>query len=155
MITSPLSGQKLMRKRWKALWVIVPTATATGAASATPTPSLETVKQAAVTAADIALMANIYNVYFEEEITQGEMIQLLKDAGILIAVGGTLLYGGIKVTESGLAEVLNFVPGVGWGVSGAITATVTLLVAGLFAMYCDSQARKGVVPLLNSRAAIA
>jgi uncharacterized membrane protein len=83
------------------------------------------------------------------------MVELLKDAGILIAVGGTLLYGGIKVTEAGLAEVLNFIPGIGWGVSGLITASVTALVAGLFAMYCDSQAQKGVVPLLRSRTAIA
>jgi hypothetical protein len=114
-----------------------------------PRPSVETIKQAGVTAADLTLMAGIYNIYFEEQIGQGEMIQLLKDAGILIAVGGTLLYGGIKVSESGLAEVLNFVPGVGWGISGLITASVTTMVGGLFAVYCDSNARKGVVPFLR------
>jgi hypothetical protein len=155
MITSPPSRLALNQKRWKTIWHIAPVALATGTASAMPTPTLETVKQAGVTAADITLMAGIYNIYFEEDIAKGEMIELLKDAGILIAVGGTLLYGGIKVSEAGLAEVLNFVPGAGWGVSGLITASVTAIVSGLFAFYCDSQAKKGIVPLLKSRVAIA
>ena len=64
-----------------------------------------------VAAADIALLAGIYNVYFDEDVTPANVIEMLKDAGLLIAVGGGVVYGGVKLTEAGLAEVLNFVPG--------------------------------------------
>jgi hypothetical protein len=135
-----------MSKRRKALWLIVPAATLTGGASGTPTPGLEVPKQAVVSAADIALLAGIYNVYFEEELGPANMIELLKNAGMLIAVGGSLVYGGVKLTEAGTAEVLNFVPGVGWLISGLITASVTATVASLWWLYCDGHARKGTIP---------
>jgi hypothetical protein len=136
-----------MSKRRKALWLIVPAATATGGVSGAPTPGLEGPKQVVVSAADIALLAGIYNVYFDDDITPSNMIEVLKEAGLLIAVGGSIVYGGVKLTEAGLAEVLNFVPGFGWLVSGVITASVTATVATLWWWYCDQQARQGMIPL--------
>jgi hypothetical protein len=144
-----------MRKRRKALWLIVPAATLTGGTSGAPTPGLEVPKQAIVSAADIALLAGIYNVYFDEDISPGNMIAVLKEAGILIAVGGSVVYGGVKLTEAGLAEVLNFVPGFGWLVSGMITASVTATVATLWWWYCDRHARNGAIPLMRSSPAVA
>jgi hypothetical protein len=61
------------------------------------------------------------------------------------------VYGGIKLTEAGLAEVLNFVPGFGWLLSGLITASVTASVASLWWWYCDRQARAGTVPLVRQQ----
>lgn len=149
------SRASLMKKRRKALWLIVPAATITGGASGAPTPGLEIPKQAAVSATDIALLAGIYNVYFDEEIAPASMVEVLKETGILIAVGGSIVYGGVKLTEAGLAEVLNFVPGFGWLISGLITASVTATVATLWWWYCDRQARSGLTPLTGGRPAIA
>jgi hypothetical protein len=151
----PLPRATLMSKRWKTLWLIVPTATLTGGAAGAPTPGLEAPKQAAVSAADIALLAGIYNVYFDEDISPANMMEMLKNAGILIAVGGSVVYGGVKLTEAGIAEVLNFVPGFGWLVSGMITASVTAAVALLWWWYCDRQARDGAIPLTGTRPVIA
>jgi hypothetical protein len=81
MITSPPSRSALLKKRWKTFWLIAPVATATGTASAAPTPTLESVKQAGVTAADIALMGGIYNIYFEEKITHGRWSNCSKMPG--------------------------------------------------------------------------
>jgi hypothetical protein len=141
------SRASLMKKRRKALWLILSTATLTGGASGAPTPGLEGPKQAVVTAADITLLAGIYNAYFDEDVSPTNMRELLKEAGILVAVGGSVVYGGVKFTEAGLAEVLNFVPGFGWLVSGLITASVTATVAAMWWWYCDYQARNGAIPL--------
>ena len=154
--TPPSPTQRsLMKKRRKARWLIVPAATFTGGTSGAPTPGLEIPKQAAVSAADIALLAGIYNVYFDEDINPANMVEVLKEAGVLVAVGGTLVYGSIKLTEAGLAEVLNFVPGLGWLLSGMITASVTAAVATLWWWYCDGYARRGATPLTAIRPATA
>ncbi len=145
----------LMKKRRKAFWLIVPVAALTGGTSGTPTPGLEFPKQAAVSAADIALMAGIYNVYFEEEVSPRDMPELLKQAGILIAVGGGVVYSGLKLTEAGAAEVLNFVPGFGWLLSSLVTTSVTATVAALWWWYCDRQARNGMKPVAGPRLGLA
>jgi hypothetical protein len=49
-----------------------------------------------VSAAHIALLAGIYNVYFDEDISLANMIEMLKNAAILIAVGGSVVYGGVN-----------------------------------------------------------
>jgi hypothetical protein len=71
----------LMNKRRKALWLIVPVAALTGGTSGTPTPGLEFPKQVAVSAADIALLAGIYNVYFEEDVSPKDMPELSSKLG--------------------------------------------------------------------------
>lgn len=151
--SSPASRLSLMKKRKSALWLIVPTATVTGGASGAPTPALELPKQLVVTAADVALLAGIYNVYFDEDIEPANMIELLMHSGMVIAVGGTVVYGGVKLTEVCLAEILNFVPGVGWLVSGMLTASVTATVATLWWWHCDRHARAGTIPWTGIRPA--
>jgi hypothetical protein len=146
------SRADLMKKRRKALWHIVPVAALTGGASGTPTPGFEFPKQAAVSTADIALLAGIYNLYFEEDVSPRDMPELLKQAGILIAVGGGVVYSGIKLSEAGAAEVLNFLPGLGWVLSSLVTSSVTATVAALWWWYCDRHARNGTKPLASSSA---
>jgi hypothetical protein len=54
------------------------------------------------------------------------------EAGLVISIGGGLAYGGVKLTETILAEVLNFVPVVGGLMSGIVTSSVTLTVGLLW-----------------------
>jgi uncharacterized protein (DUF697 family) len=153
----PLASRPLlMRKRWKTLALIVPAAAITGTASGAPTPGFEIPKQmAAVSTADIKLMAQIYKVYFGEDITTANMTELLTEAGLLVAVGGSMVYSGVKFSEAAIAEVLNFVPGAGWIASGLITASVTATVATLWWWYCDRQTRYGRTRLTGPRPAFA
>jgi len=55
--------------------------------------------------------------------------------------------GGVKATEAILAEVLNWVPVIGWVTSGAITASVTLTVGALWWWGCDTALREGTSPV--------
>jgi hypothetical protein len=60
-------------------------------------------------------------------------------------------YGGVKLTEGLLAEVLNFVPVIGWLASGLITASVTATVGVLWCWACDSALRRGTTPVMTIR----
>jgi uncharacterized protein (DUF697 family) len=142
----------LVRRRKKALWIIIAAAGATGSASTAPTTGLEIPKQAAVGLGDLALLGSIYNIYFDEEPDQDSMIEMLKEAGVLLAVGGGFAYGSVKLTEAVLAEILNFVPVVGWLVSGAITASVTTTVGSLWCWACDQALRRGTNPVAEIQA---
>ena len=77
---------------------------------------------------------------------------MLSDAGLKLVAGGAIAYAGVKTTEGLVAEVLNFVPGLGWMVSGLVTAAVTSTVAGAWWLYCDSKYRD-TTTLLVARSA--
>jgi hypothetical protein len=123
-----VSTYDLNKKRKKVLYALLGGAATTGVASGTPTPGLEAPKQAAIAIGDVVLMAGIYNIYFDDDMSVEGVKDMLLEAGLVTAVGGGLAYGGVKVTEAILAEVLNWVPVIGWVTSGVITASVTLTV---------------------------
>jgi hypothetical protein len=142
-----VSSHGLNKKRKKALYALLGGAASTGVASGTPTPGLEAPKQAAIAIGDVAIMAGIYNIYYDDDIDVGGVKDMLVEAGLVAAVGGGLAYGGVKVTEAILAEILNWVPVVGWVTSGAITASVTLTVGALWWWRCDNALRRGTTPV--------
>ena len=145
------SRKSLAGRRKKALWLILGAAGATGGAATTPTTGMEIPKQAAVGLGDAVLLGSIYNVYFDEEPDRESVMEMLKEAGVVLAVGGGFAYGTVKLTEAVLGEVLNFVPVVGWLVSGTITASVTATVGLLFAWACEAALRRGTSPAAEIR----
>jgi hypothetical protein len=144
----------LYSRRRKALWILTVGAGGTGFSSAIPTPTLEGPKQAAIALADIGLMAGIYTVYFEEDVGVESIKDMLIEAGLIVSSGGGMAYGSIKATEAVMAEVLNWVPVVGWAISGAITASVTLTAGTLWWWACDTAYRKGKSPATVLKGAI-
>jgi hypothetical protein len=92
-------------------------------------------------------MASIYNIYFDDDIDVDGVREMLIEAGLVTAIGGGLAYGGVKATEAILAEMLNWVPVIGWITSGAITASVTLTVGALWWWGCDTALRGGTSPV--------
>jgi hypothetical protein len=66
------------------------------------------------------------------------MRHILVDAGVASLEGGLLVYAGVKTTEALLAEGLNFLGPLGWGVSAAITGTVTATVGLAFWRLCEN-----------------
>jgi hypothetical protein len=130
-------AKSVFKKRVQTVGAIAAAATATAGTSGAPTPLLELPKQSVIAMGDIALCVAIYMIWYDTRITNEEMIELLKDGGMLAVVGGALVYGGVKVTEGLLAEALNLLGPLGWGVSAAITASVTGMVGLTFWMLCE------------------
>jgi hypothetical protein len=144
----------LSAKRRKALWILTVGAGGTGFSSAIPTPTLEAPKQAAIALADIGLMAGIYTVYFDEDVGVDTIKDMLIEAGLIVSAGGGMAYGTIKATEAVMAEVLNWIPVIGWIISGTITASVTLSAGALWWWACDTAYRSGESPVTILKAAI-
>lgn len=147
--------RELSRKRKKSLYALLGGAATAGVASGTPTPGFEAPKQAAIAIGDIVIMAGIYNIYFDDDIEIDGVKNMLLEAGLVTAVGGGLAYGGVKVTEAILSEVLNWVPVIGWVTSGAITASVTLTVGAIWLWACDTALRRGKSPVTVIKQALA
>lgn len=148
------TSDSLARRRRKALWTVVRAAGTTGAASTAPTTGLEIPKQAAVGLTDLVMLGTLYSVYFDEQPDQAQMTEMLTEAGVVLAAAGGLAYTSVKFTEATLAEILNFVPLVGWLASGAITASVTTTVGLLWLWGCDSAYRRGTSPMWEVRTAL-
>lgn len=139
-------SDSLGKKRWNALLFLLPTVAGTAVASTVPTPGLEMHKQVAIGTAEMALCTRIYAIYFNEEIETSRIIELLPEAGFVIAAGGLGGYTAAKITQGALQEALNFVPVVGWGLSAVITGSVTAAVAVTWWVFCDKQYRQGLLP---------
>lgn len=142
-----VSRRDLYKKRRNALRLLLGAAATTGAASASPTPGLEVPKQTSIAIGDVVLMASIYNIYFDDDIGIETVKDMLTELGFVTAVSGSLAYGGVKVTEAILSEVLNWVPVIGWAASGVITGSVTLTVGALWLRACDVALRQGLSPV--------
>lgn len=133
--------KSLAKKRRDTALLIVGAAAGTGAASSAPTVSVEIPKQFAIGAADLVLCAGIYRIYFDQEIESDDIWRLITEAGLVTAAGIGAGYVGVKLTEGVVAEVLNWVPVIGWGLSGLITASVTATVGCGWWYLCDSTVR--------------
>lgn len=118
----------LNEKRIQATMLVVGAVITNSAASAIPTPMFETHKHMALSGVEIGLCVGIYNIYFHKKLTKAQMKQFLTKEGIAVSSGGGLAFVATKAGHSAVAEMLNYVPVVGWGIkavlSGSITATV-------------------------------
>jgi hypothetical protein len=146
-VNMAVSRTEINKKRRKALWTLVAGAGSTGASVVIPTPGFEVPKQVVVATADLALLALIYGIYFDEDIEVDSVRKMLIEMSLVATAGGVAVYAGIKVTEGVIHEVLNWVPVVGWVAKGVITGSVTLTVGALWAWACDAALRQGVSPV--------
>jgi hypothetical protein len=69
---------------------------------------------------------------------------MLLEAGAVVAVGGVLTYGTIKVMDWVVDEVLQFVPVIGQIASGAISGAMSGTLGVLWWWACDSAYRRGI-----------
>jgi hypothetical protein len=96
------------------------------------------------------LLQKIYGIYFNEGANGWEQIKREAEPLLVTAAGG---YAGLKASEAILAEVLNWVPGVGWLISGTITGTVTGGLGATWWWACDQAYRKHTSPVQQLQAA--
>jgi len=116
----------------KALIAIGTQSAISGGAAAIPTPAVETVKHVALAGNELILCANIYQIYYEEKITTERIEELLKDAGILAAVAGGLVFVSTKGVQVLLHEISNFV----WPIGTIITVPIATSVTALVGLTC-------------------
>lgn len=127
----------LGKKRFDVIWAIAGYAASGGTVSASPTPCLEIPKQVVLTASDILMYTRIWKIYFEEELSDKELMQMLTELGIVtIAAAGTA-YLVAQGSTAILREVADWTGPMGWSVSAAITGSLTGVFGAAWAIYCD------------------
>ncbi|MDJ0712649.1 MAG: hypothetical protein QNJ54_00310 [Prochloraceae cyanobacterium] len=127
----------LGKKRFDALFEISRYAVSGGAVSALPLPGTELPKQIALTASDIFMYAKIWKRYFDEDLSDKELHEILGQFGLItIAAGGTT-YLVLKSSSAIITEITNRFGPVGWGVSAAVTGSLTGLCGLAWLLYCD------------------
>jgi hypothetical protein len=119
------------QKQRKSLALILEFAMGSTVASAIPTPVFEVSKQVALAATDVALCWRIYSLYYDKDLSVDSMIELLKRAGIVTAVGTVMIYTGARAAQGLVDESLNLT-GIGTLVSGIIAGSSTAVVGLTF-----------------------
>ena len=132
----------LIPKRNNAILAVIATTIGNAGGAAVPTPGLETGKHAIFSAAEIAMCVTIYNIYFSENISKNEMKDFLVKNGIAVAGGGGLAFVATKAGHAAIAEMLNFVPVIGWGLKSVLAGSITASVGFACIGACHTLAEK-------------
>ena len=127
----------LQKKQKKSLTLILEFALGSTAASSIPTPAFEVSKQIILAAADVTLCWSIYALYYDEDLSVENIVELLKRAGIITSVGTVLVYTGARTTQ-GLADEMLNLTGIGTIVSGVIAGSSTALVGLAFLAWINN-----------------
>lgn len=127
----------LGKKRLEATLAIATYAIGSGTASAAPTPGGELPKQILLTASDILMYTSIWKIYFEEDLSRKELVEILAELGLVtIAATGTA-YVVSKASTALLKEITNWIGPLGWGMIAAIASSLSGLFGVAWAIYCD------------------
>ena len=127
----------LGKKRLDATLAIATYAIGSGTASAAPTPGGEIPKQILLTASDVLMYTSIWKIYFEEDLSRKELLEILAELGLVtIAATGTA-YVVSKASTALLKEITNWTGPLGWGVVAAIAGSISGLFGVAWAIYCD------------------
>lgn len=127
----------LGKKRLEAALAIASYAVSSGAASAAPTPGVEIPKQLILTASDILMYTNIWKIYFEEDLSSKGVLEMLAEVGIVVVAATGTAYIVAKGTTALLNEITDWLGPMGWGVSAAISSSLTGMFGSMWALYCD------------------
>lgn len=127
----------LGKKRLEAALAIASYAVGSGAASAAPTPGVEIPKQLILTASDILMYTNIWKIYFEEDLSSKGVLEMLAEVGIVVVAATGTAYIVSKGSTALLNEITDWLGPMGWGVSAAISSSLTGMFGSMWALYCD------------------
>ncbi len=132
----------LTKKRTNSALAVLAASGAGGFGTFAPTPSIELHKQVLIGSADIAMCVGIWKIYFDEEIGEKSVLEMLRNAGfIAVAAGGT----GWVIARIGtgvLGEIANWFGPPGWILSGAVAFSGTAALGAAFIVCCDQYYQK-------------
>jgi hypothetical protein len=125
------------KKRIEAVLAIAGYAASGGAVSALPSPGVEVPKQFVLTAADIGMYTAIWKIYFEEDLSHKNLVEILVELGIVTIGAVGTAYIVAKVSTAILSEINDWFGPVGWGFKAAIAGTLSGLFGLAWTLYCD------------------
>lgn len=129
--------ETLGKKRIESVLAIITYAIGSGTALVAPTPGGEIPKQLILTASDILMYTSIWKIYFEEDLSSKDLIEILAELG-LVTLGATgTAYVVSKATTAILKEIANWTGPLGWGFTAAIAGSLSGLFGAIWAVYCD------------------
>ncbi|RUR84498.1 hypothetical protein ACF3DV_19525 [Chlorogloeopsis fritschii PCC 9212] len=127
----------LGKKRLEVALAIATCAIGSGGASAAPTPGIEVPKQVVLTASDIAMYTSIWKIYFQEDLSDKNVIEMLAELGLVTVAAAGTAYVVSKVSTAVLCEITDWLGPMGWAVGAAIAGSLTGLFGAAWAVYCD------------------
>ncbi len=127
----------LGKKRLETALAIATYAVGSGSASAAPTPGVEIPKQLILTASDILMYTSIWKIYFEEDLSSKGVLEMLAEVGLVTVAATGTAYIVAKGSTAILNEITDWLGPMGWGVSAAISSSLTGLFGTMWALYCD------------------
>lgn len=136
--TEKKNPRKLGKKRLDAASAIATYAIGSGTASAAPTPGGELPRQLLLTASDILMYTSIWKTYFEEDLSEKDVLEILTELGLVSAVGAGAAYVAGKATTAALKELTNWLGPLGWVTTAAIAGSFSALFGAVWAVYCDN-----------------
>lgn len=116
----------LKKKRIQVLEIIATAAGVGGFATFVPKPTIEVPTQIVLGAADLAMCLKIWNIYFDEEIEEKSMLEIMTTKGIIAVAAGGTGYIIARGATGLLHEAMNAITLPGWVTSGLIAASATL-----------------------------
>lgn len=127
----------LRQKRNRVFLVILATASGSGVVTAFPTPDIEIPKQIFLTVAYVAMCTIIWDIYFDEELSQKNVKSILLDLLFIAVISVVTALVTAKAIIALISQVTNWLGAIGWLVAGLIAGVATSLLGVGWAFYCD------------------
>ena len=128
----------LGKKRLDTISIIVTCALGNASVSAAPTSGGELPKQFLLTAGDVLMYSRIWKLYFEEELSNKSVVEMLGELGLVSAVGVGTGYVVSKVSTAVLKEIINWTGPLTWFVIATLAGSLSGLFGAAWALYCDN-----------------
>lgn len=125
------------KKRLEALISLSRYAVGGGTVAAAPLLGGEIPKQIALTASDIFMYLSLWKIYFEADLTQKELLDMLAELGMITITAAGTAYLVAKGSSALLCEIANRFGLVGWGIAATVTGSLTGVCGLLWILYCD------------------
>ena len=127
----------LGKKRLDSLSAIARYALGGSTLAAAPLPGGEVPKQIVLTASDVFMYVSIWKIYFEEDLSQKELLRMLGELGLITVAAAGTAYIVAKGSTALVTEIANRFGLVGWGVAATVTGSLTGFCGLIWILYCD------------------
>lgn len=127
----------LRQKRNRVFLAILAAVSGSGVVTAAPTPDMEIPKQIFLTVADVAMCTIIWDIYFDEELSQKNIKSILLDLLLIAVISLVTALVTAKAITALISQITNWLGSIGWLVAGLIAGVATSLLGVAWAFYCD------------------
>jgi hypothetical protein len=125
------------RKRKRVIVAILAAVSSNSFVAATPGINMEITKQIFLTLANVMMFTIIWDIYFDEQLSQKDAISILQDLLIVTFLSVVTAYIISKGITEIIDNIINWLGIMGWGIVGIIAGLATSIVGITWAFYCD------------------